>query len=241
MRDFHALAIGGEEHGVVTHDIAAAERVHADFARLARADVAEAAVGDVVLPGGAGFLVEDFQNPAGSAGRRVDLVLVMHLGDLDVEAVLGENARGVAGEPEKRVHADGVVRGVNDGDRFGGFADHGAFLVGVAGGADDQAGAVFQGGLDERGGEGVDGEIDGAGGFGEGGVDVLAGVMGGGDGHARPGGGLEDGLAHAAGDSCDEKIWHVEWGGDSGKGVTRPGISGRAGWRGWRPPRRGDL
>ena len=110
MGEFDALAIGGEEHGVVADDIAAAERVHADFARLARADVAEAAVGDVVLIGGAGFLVEDFQEAARGAGRRVDLVFVVHLGDLDVEAVLGEDARGVAGEPEQRVHADRVVR-----------------------------------------------------------------------------------------------------------------------------------
>ena len=34
------------------------------------------------------------------------------------------------------------------------------------------------------GGEGMDGEIDGAGGLGEGGVEILADVVGGGDGHA---------------------------------------------------------
>ena len=153
MGEFHAFAIGGEEDRVVADDIATAQRVHPDFARFARADVAEAAMGDVVLVGRAGFLVEDFKQAAGSAGWGVDLVLVVHFRDLDVEAFLRENTRGLASEPEERVHPDRVVCGINDADGFRGFVNDGTLCIGMAGGADDEAGAVFQGGFHEWGGE----------------------------------------------------------------------------------------
>ena len=78
---------------------------------------------------------------------------VVHLDDFDIEAVLGENARGLAGEPEQRVDADGIIRREDDGQCFRGLVDQGAFVIGVAGGADDEAGAVFQSGGDDFRGE----------------------------------------------------------------------------------------
>jgi hypothetical protein len=58
--EFDTFTISGKKHGVVADDVAATEGVHADFTGFARPDVTEAAVGDVVLIGGVGFLVEDF-------------------------------------------------------------------------------------------------------------------------------------------------------------------------------------
>lgn len=205
MREFDSLAIRSEEHGVVTNDVTATERVHADFTRLAWTDVAQAAVGDVILISGAGFLVEDLEQAAGSPGRGIDLVLVMHLGDLDIEAVLSEHAGRLTGEPEERVHAHRVVGGINDADRLGGIMDEGPLVIGMAGGSDDQVGAVFECGGYQFPGEGMDGEVDDTGGLGDGKVEVLARVVGGCDGHLRLGSGLVDSLAHAARDSGDEK------------------------------------
>ena len=65
----------------------------------------------------------------------------------------------------------------------------------------------------------MDGEIDDAAGLGDGGVEVLARVMGGGDGDVGLVGGFEDGLAHAAGFSSDEEVWHVgSWEREVGSG-----------------------
>ncbi len=76
---------------------------------------------------------------------------VVHLDDFDVEAVLGEDAGGLAGEPEQGVDADRVIRRVDDGQGLRRLADQGALLLAVAGGADHQAGAVLQGGGDDLG------------------------------------------------------------------------------------------
>lgn len=205
VSEFDAFAIGREEDGVIAHHIATTERVHADFARLARTDVAESAMRHIVLIGGAGFFVENFQQAAGGAGWSVDLVFVVHLGDLDIEAVLSENAGGVTGEPEECVHADGVICSVNDANGFGGGVNDFPFRIGVTGGADDEVGAVFQGCRDQRGGEGMNGEVDGAGGLGNRSVQILARIMGGGDRDARLSGGGDDGLAHTAGFSSNEE------------------------------------
>lgn len=198
MGQFDALAVGSEEHGVIADDVSATEGMHANFTRLARADVAEATMGDVILIGGAGFLVENFKQAASGAGWGIDFVLVVHFGDLDVEAVLGEYPGRLAGEPEECVYADGVVCGIDDADGFGGFMDEGALGIGMAGGADDEVGAVLERGFYQGGGEGMDGEVDGAGGFGDCEIEVLARIMGGDYGNLSLSGGINDGLAHAA-------------------------------------------
>jgi hypothetical protein len=139
-------------------------------------------------------------------------MLVVHLGDFDVEVLLGQDAGGETSEPEQGVHPHGIVRSVNDADGFGGLMDRFAFGVRVTSGADDEAGAVFERRLDHGGGERVDREVDGTGGHGNGGVQVLTGVMGGRDGNSGKGGGFDDGLAHAAGFSSDEKVRHkLKW------------------------------
>ena len=55
----------------------------------------------------------------------------------------------------------------------------------------------------------MNGEIDGAGGLRNREVEIFADIMVRGDGNASVGGGFNDGLAHAAGFSSDEEIWHV--------------------------------
>ncbi len=58
----------------------------------------------------------------------------------------------------------------------------------------------------------MDGEIDHAGGVLQRGVQILADIVGGGDGDVGiGGGGLQQGLAHAAGFSGDEEFEHVGW------------------------------
>ena len=198
MGELEALSIRRKHHGVVPDDVATAEGVHADFPWLARADIAMAAVGDVVFIIGAGFLVEDFQKRASSAGWGIDFVLMVHFCDLDIEAILSQNAGRLAGEPEKCVHAHRVVRCIDDGDAFGGLMDGRALFVSVSGGADDEPGAIFQSGFQERQGETVQGEIDHAVCLGNGTGKILASIMGGGDLDMSFGGCGDDGLTHPA-------------------------------------------
>lgn len=153
MGEFDALPIGSEQDGVIANDISAAKGVHADFSGLAGTNVAETTMGDVILIGGVSFLVENFQQTTGGAGRGIDFVFVMHLGHFDVETVLGEDPGGLTGEPKEGIYADGVVCGVNDTDGFGGFVNEGAFGIGMPGGADDEIRAVFEGGFDQGVGE----------------------------------------------------------------------------------------
>ena len=60
MGELDALAIGGKHHGVVSHDIATSEGVHADATLRTRTGFAYTAVVDVVVVGGIGFFVENF-------------------------------------------------------------------------------------------------------------------------------------------------------------------------------------
>ena len=168
-------------------------------------------MGDVVLVSRAGFLVEDLQQATGGAGGGVDLVAVVHFRHLDVEAFLRQDLCGLAGQPEEGVDADREIRGVNDGQGLAGLADRGAFVIGVAGGADHQMGAVFQRGIEQFAGEFVDGEINDRVRLGDRGGEVFAGIVGGGDQHGGfLVGRLNDSLAHAAGLSGDEELDHRE-------------------------------
>ncbi len=198
MSELEAFSICCEHDGVIPDHVAAAEGVHTDFPRLARADIAMAAVGDVVFIIGAGLLVEDFQERASGAGWGIDLVLVMHFRDFDIEAILSQDASCLAGEPEKSVYAHGVVRCIDDGDGFGGLVDGSTLCVSVSGSADDESGAIFQSGFQQRQSESVQGEIDHAIHLGDGTCKILARIMGGGDLDLSFSGGGDDGLAHAA-------------------------------------------
>ena len=212
MSEFDALAIGGEHDGVVADDVTTAEGVHADFLAGAGADVADAAVGDVVFVRGAGFLVEDIEEAPGGAGGGIDFVAVVHLGDFNVEALVAEDGGGFPREPEEGVDADGEVGGVDDGDGLRGFVDGGEFPGAVAGGADDELGAGGEGGFDHFLGEGMEGEVDDCVGVCESSSEVFADVMGGSEfGVWIFGDRFLDGEAHAAGGTGNRDFHRIRF------------------------------
>jgi hypothetical protein len=92
MGELEALALAGEDHGVVADDIAAAQSREADISGLAGASMAIAhalaARGEVDAPAlGCGAAQGERR-----ARGRIDLVAVVHLQDLDV-VILAEAAR----------------------------------------------------------------------------------------------------------------------------------------------------
>ena len=101
---------------MISDHIATAQGVHPNLAGISWADVSDSTVGDVILVGGVGFLIQNIQQASRGAGWRVDLVTVVHFRDLDIEGVLLEDASREAREVEKGVYADRKVWRVNDWD-----------------------------------------------------------------------------------------------------------------------------
>lgn len=209
--EFKAFAGGGVDDGVVADDVAAAEGVEADFAFGAFADVAVAAVGDVLLVGEVADFGEDFDEAAGGAAGGVDLLVVVHFHDFEIEG-FAEDFGGLACEPEEGVDADAVVASLDDGDGFGGLGNEIEFGVSVTSGADDEGFAVLDTGLHQFRGEGVVAEID----------DAIAGLQIREQGIAQidgsvgfclriGSGGGDESVAHAASGTGDEKLEWRHW------------------------------
>ncbi len=89
---------------------------------------------------------------------------MMHLHHLDIE-ILVEQARGLFGQRHGKIHADGEIGRLDDGDRLGGGLDRPLFRGFKPGGADHQDGAGLGGELGMIGRRLGRGEIEnGAGG-----------------------------------------------------------------------------
>ena len=91
MREFEAFALCGKHHGVVAHHIATTKGVHSDLFRRAWAGITDATVGDVVFVGSICLLIEDLQERACRAGRRIDLVTMVHFGHFNIKGVISKN------------------------------------------------------------------------------------------------------------------------------------------------------
>ncbi len=70
------------------------------------------------------------------AGRRIDLLVVMHLDDLDVELV-AERRSDLLRQHREQIDAEAHVAGLHDRGLFRGFGDLRVILGRRAGGADD--------------------------------------------------------------------------------------------------------
>ena len=141
MRDLDALADAREQHRMVADDIAAADGGKTDRRRIALARHAFAPVHGAVLQVAAERVGDDFAHRERGARRRIDLVTVMRLDDLDVVA-LGELLRGEFEQLEGHVHADAHVRREHDADLLARRAQLRLLRVVETGRADDHLHAV---------------------------------------------------------------------------------------------------
>ena len=138
MGDLEPLAEPAEVGGVLADDVAAAHRVDADLLAGARADLPLAAVARDLAEIALERLGEHRGHRQRRARRRVLLLPVVQLDDLDV-VVVAERARRLRQEAEEHVHAERHVRRQHDRDALGRLP-HGALLgLAEAGGADDHA------------------------------------------------------------------------------------------------------
>ena len=112
MRQFQTLPGCRKNHRVIAHDVAAAQRVHADFRRSALAGDALSAVSNHFAELLLANIGEDFREGGSGSARRILLHPVMHLDDFQIE-VWSEYLRRLAGEPEQRVDAGGIIRRPN--------------------------------------------------------------------------------------------------------------------------------
>ena len=70
------------------------------------------------------------------AGRRVDLLVVVHFQDFDV-VILIERLRDALDQRRQQIDAEAHIAGFDDRRAACGFGDHRFFFRGMAGGADD--------------------------------------------------------------------------------------------------------
>ena len=140
VSELKALTVSREHHGVITDNIATTEGVHSDFFRRAWAGLADATVSHIVFIRGVCFLIENLKQGASGAGGSIDLVAMVHFGDLDIEGFISENGSGLAREVEEDVDSGGEVRSVDDGDRFRRFKNGRLLRIAVTGGAYDEGG-----------------------------------------------------------------------------------------------------
>ena len=93
------------------------------------------------------------------AGRRVDLLVVVHLEDLDVVVVV-ERRRHALDQSGEQIDAEAHISGLDDGRALARLRDQRFLFGGMAGGADDvhEAGGGGQLGEGER--RGGNGELD---------------------------------------------------------------------------------
>ena len=158
MRQFDPLAQRGEDHGVVAHDVATAQRVHAYFARRTLAGETLAPVPQRLrrqLP----FLQDDLQQPRGRAARGVFLEAVVHLDHFRVVPGI-EDPGGFLGEVEQQIDADGEVDRPHAGHAGRQGTQVQFFIGGVAGRPDDDRLAVGHGECQQCAGGGGRAEIN---------------------------------------------------------------------------------
>ena len=70
------------------------------------------------------------------AGRRIDLLVVMHFDDLDIEFVV-ERLRHALDQGRQQIDAEAHIAGLHDHRLFGGLPDLGFVVREKSGGADD--------------------------------------------------------------------------------------------------------
>src|SRR5690606_12151294 len=139
--NLNALALGGEQNGVVTHHITGADGFEADFLAGAFAGEAFAAVDGAFFEVSAEGVGYHFAHAQGGAGGGVFFVAVVGFDDFYV-VVVTQSGRCRAQEVEDDVDANAHVGGE---DHRGGFCRQGQlffFSIGHAGSADDDHFAV---------------------------------------------------------------------------------------------------
>ena len=136
VRQLHAFALRGVDDGVIADHIAAANRMDADLVVRAFADDSLASVPRVRVVRKASRFGQNLRELFRGAARGILLQPVMHLDDFEIER-WAEDFRRLFREPEKRVHADAVVRRKDHGDLRGGMIDRRELRIRVAGGPHD--------------------------------------------------------------------------------------------------------
>jgi ribosome-binding factor A len=153
------LTCGGKDHIMFAHDVSATDRREPDIAALAGAgDPVAATVGHLVKrdapPFGGGFTQHK-----GRPRRRIDLLVVMRLDDLDIEIGV-ERGGNLLGQLGQQVDAKRHIPGANNHSMARGGVDGGKVGPAEAGGADHMNGAGLRGEAGEFHGRGGGGEIN---------------------------------------------------------------------------------
>ncbi len=211
MRDLDALAGSREQHRVIADDVAAAHGREADRLRIAFAGGALASVDRDAPKVAPERLRNHLAHLQRGTGRRVDLVPMVRLDDLDVVFV-SEYAGCHLEQAQRDVHADAHVRREHDRNRLGRARDRRASGIVEPGRSDHHPDAAFDARAQVRQRARRPGEVDQEVGLRDGLIDAGA------DRH--PGFATEEGACvlaerSAAGDverACELRVGRLEHG-----------------------------
>lgn len=142
--EFDPFTAGNEDHGVVTDHVAAAEGVHTDFSGGAFADFSGSAVADgfIVIP--VACFADHFAQPDSGTAGGVDLLVMVHFDDFDVE-FFSEYGCGFLDQFKEQIDADAHISGDHQSALFAQFLQCGAFFGAHCRDSADKGGIVGNG------------------------------------------------------------------------------------------------
>ena len=210
MGQFQPLAVGGKDDSVISHDVASAQGMDPDFVSRSFSSnplpsMTQGFTRWQFSSGG-----ENLRERRGGAAGRIFLRAMMHLHDFEIET-RAQNLRGFAREPEKRVHAGGIVRRPHDWDLSFELCEPEFLGVGMAGGSDHKGLFVFGAKFGNRGRRIVKAEIDHHVSLADHGrqiiplIDLTGHLKGGYPRRTR-----DERLAHASFGTCDDDSGHAD-------------------------------
>lgn len=113
MYKLDTFSIRRKHDGMVSDNIAAANRVHPDLMPGSRADVADPSVTDILVVIPAFDIRNDFRERDRRSARRIFFLVVVRFNDLNIE-IIAQRLRRKLRQIEEQIHADTVIRGEDD-------------------------------------------------------------------------------------------------------------------------------
>ncbi|MNZ93102.1 hypothetical protein D3C78_1121570 [compost metagenome] len=136
MGDLQALTFGSKQHGVITDHIAGTHGGEADGLAITRTGLAFTAIHRHFLQVAAQRIGNHFTHAQRSTRRRIDLVPVVSLDDLDID-IITQHPRSHVQQLQAEVDANAEVGGEDDRNVLARFGQQLLFFGRETGGADD--------------------------------------------------------------------------------------------------------
>ncbi|MNV41381.1 hypothetical protein D3C71_1330150 [compost metagenome] len=142
MGDLDTLAVGGEQHGVITDDVASAHSGETNGLAITSAGLALTTIHRHLFQIATQRIGNHLSHAHGSAGRRIDFMPMVSLGDFDID-IVAQYASGRVEQLQAQVDPDTEVGREDNRNVLARFRQQLLFFNAETGGTDDHGLAVF--------------------------------------------------------------------------------------------------